>query len=379
MFQSVLLLFLYLHFAFAQGDILCYLCSQFVGRPVNSSAPLLAVGPTLLAALLLLAVRRRFAPRRIGKTIASVLVAWLSTALLSLPFASWGWQAGLLLTALLMVWADWRWNVSLLRRWGTARSPWQKFLPRAVELIFLFLYIGLGTAVPDTVHYELRTAAALRGNQPERAYRVGEVELAATPRLFAMRSLLLATTQPRGLGDHLFQQPIPSGGSPLLLLPDDARQRLLLPADSLTRRLGLTAYPGEAPLSYLRRCAEAAQRSCPCADPPQLPVDYYLCGLLLDRQLDCFAAEVLRYYPQAVRQSRLPRYYAQALVWYARLHTRPVVVYHDAAVEANLRDYLDHSRTLPPGPQRVNLLRRSYGETYWWWYEYGHSGTAQRP
>ena len=34
----------------------------------------------------------------------------------------------------------------------------------------------------------------------------------------------------------------------------------------------------------------------------------------------------------------------------------------------------DTLRQLTP---RRNLLRRSYGETYWWWYDYGQSGTAQ--
>lgn len=379
MFQFTLLLFVYLHFAYAQGDVLVYLCSQFCGRPVTCSAPFLALLPTLLAALSLRAVRRLLAPRRIAKTIASVSVAWFSAAVPSLPFASFRWQCGLLAAALLMVWAGWQIDRYYQRRHGPARSPWQKFLPRALQLLLLLLYIGLGTAVPDTVHYELRTAAALRSPHPERAYRVGEVELAATPRLFALRSLLLATTQPRGLGDHLFQQPIPPGGSGLLLLPADRRQALILPPDTLTRLLGLAPQAAESPISYLRRCAESATRGQSCERPPQLPVDYYLCGLLLDRQLDQFAAEVMRYYPQSVRQSRLPRYYAQALVWYARVRTHPTVIYRDAAIEANLRDYLDLSRTLAPGPQRVNLLRRSYGETYWWWYEYGSSGTAQQP
>ncbi len=376
MFQFALLLFLYLYFTFAQSDTLGYLCSELAGRPVSCPAPLLAAGPTLATALVLYAVRRLFASRRVSRSVAPVLVAWLSAAVVSHPYASLGWQVGLGVTAVLLVWADLRWTAAASRQ-PAAHSLWAKFPPRALRFVVLLLYIGLGTAVPDTVHYELRTAAAMRSSQPHRAYRVGEVELAATPRLVAMRSLLLATTQPLGLGDKLLQQPLPPGGSELLLLPADARQSLLLSPDSLTRRLGLSRQPGESATSYFHRCAEASFRRCGAQRPPQLPVDYYLCGLLLDRRLDRFAAEVVRYYPQSVSQSRLPRYYAQALLWYARQRTRPAVLYRDAAVEANLRDYLDYSRTLPPGPQRANLLRSTYGETYWWWYEYGKDGTAQ--
>ena len=60
-----------------------------------------------------------------------------------------------------------------------------------------------------------------------------------------------------------------------------------------------------------------------------------------------------------------------------RQRTLPAVVYREAAIEANRRDYLDYSRTLPPCPQRANVLRSTYGETYWWCYEYGKDGTAQ--
>ena len=52
-------------------------------------------------------------------------------------------------------------------------------------------------------------------------------------------------------------------------------------------------------------------------------------------------------------------------------------MYHDSAIEANLRDYADMEAKLPDDASRPNLLRRSYGETYWWWHEYGIAGTAQ--
>lgn len=378
MFQILLLLFLFLFLAGSQADVVHYLCSLPWGEPVAFRPKLTALVVVVAYGLVLWGVRRCFAPRKIGKLIGCVSVCWLTAALLSAPFAGWAWQLGLLLVALLLVWADRRWNLHLLRRWGTDRDRWQKFMPRAVELLVLFLYVGLGTSVSDTVHYELRTARALRTARLQQAYEVGPVALAASPRLFAMRSYLLATTAPHGLGAKIFQQPIPAGGSAQLLFPDDARQRLLLSPDSLTRLLGSERRPGEPHLAYFRRCAEQARQQRPTTvERPLAPIDYYLCALLIDRRLDAFALEVNRYYPHLVATGRLPFYYAQALVLYSRQHSHPVVRYRDAAIEANFRDYNEMGDTLRQLTPRRNLLRRSYGETYWWWYDYGQNGTAQ--
>lgn len=378
MFHLLLLLFLYLYLAVSQADVVHYLCSLPWGEPVAFRPKLTALLLVVLYAFILWGVRRLFAPRKVGKLIGSVAVCWLTAALLSAPFAGWAWQLGLLLVALLLVGADWRWNLHLLRRWGAGRNRWQKFMPRAVELLVLFLYVGLGTSVSDTDHYELRTARALRSSRPQEAYEVGTVHLAASSRLFALRSYLLATTQPRGLGDKIFQQPIPAGGSAQLLFPRDDRQRLLFSPDSLTRLLGSERRPGEPHLAYFRRCAEQARQQRPTTvERPLAPIDYYLCALLIDRRLDAFALEVNRYYPHLVATGRLPFYYAQALVLHGRQHSHPVVRYRDAAIEANFRDYTEMGDTLREPTPRRNLLRRSYGETYWWWYDYGQSGTAQ--
>lgn len=385
MFIFVFLVFLFLHFAFAQYDAVAYAAACIMNHPVSLSPVWTSLLLTLLCFGLISGIRKLFPPRRLGPTAACVATGWLAAAGLSLPFASALWQAGLLIVAVGMVLADRQYNLRLLRLWGPERTLWQKFMPRAIELLVLCLYVGAGTAVSDVEHFELRTAQALRSDHPEEAYHIGEVDLATSPRLFAMRCYLLATHHPKGLGDKLLQQPVPAGGSDNLLLPDDERQRLLLPADSLTRLLGSRPQPGEKAIDYLRRCAlqaDKARKAKKEADNaaqfrPVPAIDYYLCALLLERHLDRFAQEAARFYPQATANATLPTYYAQAMVYYARQHTQPAVMYHDSAIEANLRDYADMEAKLPDDASRPNLLRRSYGETYWWWYEYGIAGTAQ--
>lgn len=99
-------------------------------------------------------------------------------------------------------------------------------------------------------------------------------------------------------------------------------------------------------------------------------VDYYLCALLMDRNIDLFVREITKLYPRRIRSHHLPQYYAEALVYYTRTRTRPLVVYHDAAIEANLRDYTEMAAKYPDRSVRYNMMRRSYGETYWFWHEY---------
>ena len=233
MFIFVFLVFLFLHFAFAQYDAVAYAAACLMRHPVSLPPLWTSLLLTVLSFGLISGIRKLLSPRRLGLTAACVATGWLAAAGLSLPFASALWQAGLLIVAVGMVLADRQYNLRLLRLWGPERTLWQKFMPRAIELLVLCLYVGAGTAVSDVEHFELRTAQALRSDHPEEAYHIGEVDLAASPRLFAMRCYLLATHHPKGLGDKLLQQPVPAGGSDNLLLPDDERQRLLLPTDSL--------------------------------------------------------------------------------------------------------------------------------------------------
>lgn len=385
MFIFIYLIFLFLYFAYAQYDAAEYLAACIMGHPVSLPSVWSSLLLTLLCFVLICGIRKLFAPRRLGLTVACVATGWLAAATLSLPFASALWQVGLLAVAVSMVLIDWKYNLRLLRLWGPERTLWQKFMPRSIEMLVLCLYVGAGTAVSDVEHFELRTARALRSAHPEKAYSIGEVDLATSPRLFAMRCYLLATTHSKGLGDKILQQPVPAGGSQNLLLPNDERQQLLLSPDSLGQLLGCRPQSNEKVADYLQRCAYTAfqkqqkQKGMQHLSPVRFnpAIDYYLCALLLDRRLDRFAHEIARFYPQAIAQGNLPTYYAQALVYYARQRTQPAVLYHDTAIEANLRDYTDMAAKLPDDASRPNRLRRSYGETYWWWHEYGQAGTAQ--
>lgn len=368
-FRVVYFFFLLFFFSKAQADVVAYLAAMLCGHPVTAwpwaSALLLATLLTAVAYVL----EKVLVNHDYSSFPAYVVSSWLAVTLVSFPFASHTRHAMLLIFAIALIAAEWWWK----RRAPSSRNTlWESFMPPTMKLTALCLYIGIGAAASDTDHYELLTAQAITSGKAMRAYEVGERALSTTPRLFAMRCYLMATTLEKGMGEKFMEQPIPEGGSENLLFPADTRQAYLLPADSLSNLLGSTRQNGETPVAYFRRCAyaEKASHGSDKSTKPRPAADYYLSALLLDRQLDDFAREAQNLYPEAIAHGSLPAYFAQALIFYARQRSNPAVRYHDTAIEANLLDYSDMADTIADKRKRCNLLRRSYGETYWWWYEY---------
>lgn len=372
MFRLVFFFFLLFFFGHAQADVVAYLWSCLLGRP----AELWPWLPALLLATLFTGLAdgcgRVFRRRKIPPFAGYVLAAWLSAMLVSQPFVTWRWPVAWGVTGGALIAGEHLWEKHLHHIWPDARTLWQRFMPATVKLLALCLFIGIGAGATDVEHYELHTAEALRTGHPQRAYKVGEVAIPTSPRLFAMRCYLLTITDKKGLGEAVFQQPVPPGGSRHLLFPADRRQALLLPADSLSHLLGGTRRPGETVTAYFHRCAEDAflKEGAKRNEKPVAAIDYYLTALLLDRRLDDFARETARFYPRRVAQGKLPTYFAQALFFHMRQRSQPAVRYHDSAIEENYHNYTEMADTIADARIRKNLLRRSYGETYWWWYEY---------
>lgn len=394
MFRKIFLIYIILFYAISQRDVVNYILSSWYGHPVPYypvPTAILLAGIAILLAGWGERLLRKYSPRHSHDTFpVYVITGWLVTLSVSYPFADIPWYViSILIGILAIVFEHWWYRgfrLHTARLYGAIppssssttghTTPkyltWRHFLPCAVRLLILCPYIGIAAAATETTHYELRTAQALMSDRPQRAYHIGEQSLATSPRLFALRCYLIATTDPHGLGDKLFEQPVPAGGSRNLLLPHDDMQAALFPTNSLTRLLGGERSAGESLDKYLARCARIAwyrtQRN--PAEAPLPAVDYYLSSLLLDRRLDDYAREVRRFYPRRVAQGKLPRYFAEALLLYTRQRTAPSVIYHDSAIEANYQDYSDMGDTIANPVARANLLRRNYGETYRWWYEY---------
>ncbi len=371
MFRLIFSIYLLLYFRYAEGDTLAYMQSRLAGHWVEPRPWLSAIVITLaLIAIAQLAEKLLRCKGYEGKS-AYAVTAWAAAMIISYYFVSTLYLtlltiAGIVVTAATIA-------LGLLGKNKTTQkdstpSFWRKCYPRLLQLLLLFLFLGIGSGVTDLKHYELRTAQALQTGKYKRAYHTGDKSYATSPRLFAMRCYLMARTQKKGLGEKAFEQMVPTGGSKCLLLPNDAEQQLLFPADSLYQLLESMPHKGETALKYFQRCAWLSSFN---GKPNRAAIDYYLTALLLERNLPQFAQETMRYYPHEVAQGTLPTYFAQAMVLYKRICERPIADYHDSSIEANYTDYQDMGDTIANTTIRNNTLRYSYGETYWWWYTYG--------
>ena len=363
--------YLLLYFRFAQYDVTGYWLSLAAGHYVEPWPWTTALAATAILTLALYSAEKLLRHWHKPIIVAYALVAWLATAGVGMAFTTVWHQILLAVGGLVLAWLLMATDKHLRHRACiTPQTFGVNFQFFALQMLLLCLYVGVGNGVTDLQHYELRTAQALQSKHPKHAYKVGDKSYATSHRLFAMRCYLMATTHKKGLGDEIFSQMVPAGGADNLLLPNDNYQQLLFPASELEMLLGSRRHANEGALAYLHRCAWlSAFRG---EDKHTAAADYYLCALLLDRKLDLFAKEIACYYPAEVAQSKLPRYFAQALILYQRTRTQPNVLYTDSSIEANYRDYTDMADSIPNRTIRSNMLRYSYGETYWWWYSYGN-------
>lgn len=365
-------LFLLLYFAIYQSPSVSLLISLPLGEAYHALPWLWSALLTALLSAVAFGLEKKLEKRGYTAYGGYVLSAWMATVICALPWYVVGNAPAaallrftlLAVAAALMLFAYER----FIRRHPSRRK---RLIPHATLLLGLCLLMGIGAATTDTQIFERRTAKALLAGDSKAALEIGKKSLAVSPRLFAHRAFAMSQT-PAGLGNRLFTRPVPPGAtSAMLLLADDALQALTLPADSFYAALGGQPAKGESTTDYLKRLATAERRQSKRAK--RLAADYYLCALLLDRRLSDFANELKAFYPaELIKDKDLPRHYAEALLLYSRSSTTPpAVAYRDKAVQANYRDYCALRDTTAEEPARQNLLRRSYGETYWWYHTYG--------
>ena len=260
-----------------------------------------------------------------------------------------------------VVWCIAVWKVSRTEE----RSRWTEGhatdLKSAIVFLAVIMYMGLCSNSNDVVVYEVETAQALEDANYDEALAVGDQNLATSPRLTALRTYAMSHTED-GLAGSLFEYPIPAGGSSsLYVLPSDTLASTF-PPDSLYAFLHCR--PASDTVSARSYFHQAAKRR------PSSPAhDYWLCALLLDKDLNTFAAELPQFY-NVSDSVVLPRYYAEAMILYGRTCQKPTIVYTDPNVTANYLDFKEKEQKTQSEAARRNILWRDYGNTYWWYYFY---------
>ena len=99
----------------------------------------------------------------------------------------------------------------------------------------------------------------------------------------------------------------------------------------------------------------------------RLSKEYELCALLLDKKLDEFVRKLVKYH----ELTKLPTHYKEALLLYCHLRTHPIVEFHDNVMDADFADYQSMERKYSNPVERQSVLRDTYSNTYWYYYDYG--------
>ena len=218
--------------------------------------------------------------------------------------------------------------------------------------------VALLSRTGDIPLYELRTSRLLMQNLPEKALRVGRHSLSTSQRFTALRAYALSRTGI--LPERLFEYPLPQGIHQLLLTREDVPQQFL-PTDSLQALYGFIPTSTQA-FSSLKQ-----QMNGPSAERLK---DYWLCTLLLYKQIDRFASELPLYYNVSPNnRNTLPKHYREALLLYQNHREHPILDYQPSAAEQmNYDEFLATLKQYAHPMERSNLSRRLYGTTYWWYY-----------
>ena len=206
-------------------------------------------------------------------------------------------------------------------------------------------------------HHELQAEEALRKQDYARALQVGEKSMDPSRNLTALRAY--AMSRQGTMGEDLFRYPQLYGAAGLLMGTSDEKA-LRLNADSLYIYLGERPALGEPALDFFRRiCREETGN--------YTTMDYYLSALLLEKKLDDFVDAFDELY--IVRDS-VPCYYRQALFLHDKFHPTAPADTTDVPMEELWGKYTQKQQELSGQRGERNYMRREFGDTYWWYYQY---------
>lgn len=376
------MLFSFCYLYFLQGDILAE--AQYVfSKGVTTYS---ITGGAIIISLILQAVQWVVAllsrlPARwhaISYFPSSLMLAILSAVdretLDVFSFGVWVWLAPLALVAYVVA-------VLLIRAfsWETESEMYNVKSQIYPNFIILFLFVlGVG-AVPqtsDVYHYELKTERLLLEGKYEEATKVGERSLSTSVRLTQLR--MYALSEQDLLAERLFDYPQYYGSKGLLDVTDTLSVYRFSP-QRICRYLGAYSDPSvhSTERYYQLVLGDSIWN--------EHTVDYYLCSLLLDRKLSLFKQELPRYYNLSDSIENvydgLPRAYREALLLVGQrkyaLDGKVVVgadtltTFSDYDMIDRFRDYNELKSSLKDDTERINQTRRQFGNTYWWYYDFG--------
>lgn len=220
----------------------------------------------------------------------------------------------------------------------------ERFFPNAIILYFLCLVCLFLGNTDDVFHYESATDAAILKGNYTKASSIGIDSRKTSRDLTIMRTYALSRTD--SLPDKLFHYPQYDASHGLLFDNEEKKATTWLKKEIIYEYLGGIPQKEESIIDYLKRLCYTDSGNEPA-------LDYYLCALLLRKELDVFVKEL---YSFCYVDSLLPEAYQEALYLYSK---------KDPSFKAPFKmDQLQNE---------YNLYKTSpnmYWRNYWYYYDH---------
>jgi hypothetical protein len=224
-------------------------------------------------------------------------------------------------------------------------------------MVVMFILVGVLSNSNDIFHERMRAEVCITKNDYDGALYAEEKSQTPDSSLTMLRALALSHKQQ--LGERLFEYPV-TGGSAALLPNGISVKAMLIQQSEIYNYLGVRLKQNLKPMSYFNYLMKHKLAKKPV-------IDYILCGYLMDKKLDEFAREVCKYYNI---KAKLPKHYREALILYTHIRSHPFLIYKNAVTDADFQDLLDITKQNADKLLRKNIIRDSYGNTYWYYYWY---------
>ena len=299
--------------------------------------------------------------------VLAMLTSLHRQTILEFGFGQWMWVVPLFIVLYVMF-------VRTARRWLTdsissgdyslGRYLWTNFL----TLLLMMLACGANAPAKDVYLYELKAEQCLLNKDYEGASRVGQRSLQTSPRLNQLR--LFALAKQGLLADNLFDYPQPYADTSLILLNDTVSHESRFTALNIQDALGARANHS---VSSVGQYLELLRKNPHTSTNPLLP-DYLLCHKLLSADLRGFNHTIRHYYDVSNAEDvmKLPRAYREALLLQARAISRDSLnSFADTLMLAHYRQYQEIQADETDSLHRANRLHRLFGNTLWWYLDYG--------
>lgn len=362
---SLFALFAFVYLYEYQADLLTVVQHVLSEGQTHYDALVGAVVITAVLMLLQLGVARLCRAACLAASLTFVPSALLLTLLTSLHFmgsgtyTTHGWIVAaplLLVLYAVLVWAS---SVTHFSEYMAERmdSPLRSLWMNLGIMSLLMLFVCLSGNGDRAYHSRIHMEQCISHSDYNGALGVAKRYDASD----SCMTMLVAYTlsKQNALGERLFEYRL--AGRSAALLPDGKNVRLeLLPEDRMYQYLGawfVQRMSAREYLDFLRRHNMLNKAS----------ADYLLCACLLDKDLNAFVENIEKHY---TIDKNLPKHYKEALLLYMHLNSAPKVVYTNNVMEADFQDFQKLGSAYENARERKNMVRSTYGNTYWFYYEY---------